>query len=173
MKTSTEYKKHLPHILFFIIIFFMISSVSLASSDNMGYMADICCNSGPYEIRLPKSVKALRSIGKLKSERVIEIEKVMGTEDRELIYEGLRLIIVMAEDDKQNYSIARVNITSPSWKIISNFRVGDTVESIKKRLNGKTRKVGDWIEVGGDTDTLRFRISNGKVAEIEYQCYRG
>ncbi len=173
MNTATLCRSQRTYILFLIIILPLFGSVTLANSDNTGYMEDICCNGGPYAIRLPKSVKALRTIGKLKSERVIEIEKVMGTEDRELIYEGLRLIIVIAEDDKQHYSVVRVNITSPSWEIIPNFRVGDTIESVNKHFDGKARKVGNWLEVGGDTDTLRFRISNGKVSEIEYLCFRG
>ncbi|MCJ7545397.1 MAG: hypothetical protein MUP30_01030 [Deltaproteobacteria bacterium] len=174
MNKSTVCRKHLTHILFLIIIFFMISSVTLADSNHPGYMADIYCHDGPYAIRLPKSLKALRSIGKLKSERIIRIDKVMGTEDRELIYEGLRLIIVTCKTCQPDYIFSRVNITSPSWNISANFRVGDTVESIEKRLDGKIRKVDDWLEVvGGGSDELRFRISNGKVVEIEYLCYIG
>jgi hypothetical protein len=172
MKTSNVHGKHRTQIMLVIISFVLICSFAWAGNNNDGYLEDCSCIDGPYAIHLPKSLKALRSMGKLKSERIIEINKIMGTEDRELIYEGLRLIIITVKGDN-TYTVATANITSPSWKNISGFRIGDTVESIKKRLKGKTYKIGDWLEVGGDTDILRFRISNGKVVEIEYQCYTG
>lgn len=172
MKSSTMNRINFTRILFPVSLFFMVSSIAFAVSNYEGYMENICCNNGPYALHLPKSLKVLRSLGKLKSERIIRVDNVMGTEDRELIYKGLRLIIITVKD-KKDYSIARVNITGSSWAIVSDFRVGDTVESIRKRLSVKTVKGGKWLEVGGDTDELRFRISDGKVVEIEYMCYTG
>ena len=75
--------------------------------------------------------------------------------------------------DNKPYMIVSVNITSQSWTIVPNFRVGDTLQAINKRLHGKARRAGDWLEAAGDGDILRFRISNGKVVEIDYQCYTG
>ena len=156
------------------MFFILINSTVWAGNDANGYIEDCGCDSGPYAVHLPNSLKDLRSIGKLKSERVLGVEDwdTYKAETRELIFEGLRLVVITFTNNKP-YMIATVNITSPSWKNVSVFRVGDTVESIKKRLKRKSHIIGDWLKVGGDTDSLRFRISNGKIVEIEYQCYTG
>jgi hypothetical protein len=146
----------------------MISSIAFA---DCGWVEDIACHQGPTALRLPKSLKGLRSIGELKSERITDSS--YDYEYRELIYEGLRLKIETSKKDKNYFQICRVNITSSAWKTISDFHVGDTAESIEKRFNFRACKKGDWLDVHEDTEGIRFRISNGKVVEIEYSCFLG
>ncbi len=168
MKSSTVRRNYLMYVLFIFISLFMISSITFA---DCGWIEGIACYSGPTALRLPKSLKDLRSIGQLKSERITGSS--YDYEYRELIYEGLRIGISTIKGDNDHYQITKVNITSPSWTTISNFHVGDTAESIEKRFNSKACKKGDWLDVHDDTEGIRFRISNGKVVEIEYRCFLG
>jgi hypothetical protein len=174
MSICFDLRKHQPIIIFIIISLFLgTSTTNAANNDNVAYIEDCCCH-GSYALHLPKSVKALRSLGKLKSEKVLKVEdwETYKTETRELIFEGLRLVVITFTNNKP-YMIQNVNITSRNWAIAPGLRVGGTLEDVKKQFRGKASVKGEWIEVAGDTDFIRIHISKGKIVEIEYQCYTG
>jgi hypothetical protein len=157
-----------------IVVIAFLSPGSTAWSDNSGYVPAFGCDTGPFRLHLPKSFLALRSIGKIRSEKVLEVTDwgTYKSEDRELIFDGLKLIVITFTNDSK-YMVARATITSSVWKFAGGFRVGDSVNSVMHRFNDKGSQEVEMLRFGGDTDSVDFSVSNGRVIIIDYSCYTG
>ncbi len=147
----------------------VIASVAFAADY---YHGELACHVGPYMLHVPKSLKALRSIGELKSDRILDVEdfgKDGKVEIRELVFDGLKIIIDTSPDGT-SYDVGAVTITSPRWKIANGFRIGDRIEDVVKQLGGKGERKGNWLKVSGDSHSISFKVLKGRVVEIRYAC---
>ena len=167
-------KMRLPQIILPLSLLILLGSTVLAESGRVGYVPELSCRNGPYSLQLPKSMKALRSLGNLKNDEVYEIEEsgAKKIEHRELTFDGLRVLVITILN-QDSYVLEGVVITDSKWTILPGFRVGDTEESIQRRLGGQATRVDDGLEIGGDADHLLFKIFDGRVIEIIFSCYTG
>ncbi len=159
-----------------VFLLFLAVDTPFAEDHRKGSHEELSCHTGPYAIDLPQTLTELRSIGKLRNERILEAGEVgdYKAELRKLVFDGLNVVVsIQADASYTSFLFSQVTITSPKWKIANGFRVGDTADSVKKRLRGNVRVEKNWLEIFSDCDSLRFLISNGKVKKIIYQCYTG
>jgi hypothetical protein len=139
------------------------------------YLKNLSCTEGPYRLHLPATYQAVRSIGQLREEKVLEVRDwdTYKTEYRRLVFNGLQLEIATFTNDESRYLVAGVLVTSPGWSFAGGFRVGDSIDNVETRLGIHGAAVKNEINVSGDADALRFGISRGKVSRIVYECYTG
>jgi len=146
-----------------------------AEGDAVIYVPELRCHDGLYRVSLPETVEALRKIGTLREERLVET-LVWGDKSEshilELKFDALTLSI-MSDGQKRRYSLAKATITDPRWVLAPNFRVGDSVAVVLKRLGRKDTALGTVLVFGGDTDFVSFKNVDGKISEIEIACYTG
>ncbi len=167
-------RMRLPRIVLPLSFLILVGSIVYAAGGSVGYIPELSCREGPYSLQLPKSMKALRSLGNLEKDEVYEIEDsgAKKIEHRELTFNGLRVLVITV-GNQDAYVLEGVVITDSKWKILPGFRVGDTEESIQRRLGGQATRVDDGLEIGGDADHLRFKIFDKRVIEIIFSCYTG
>ena len=151
------------------------TTATAEQKDQVNYVPEFSCSRGPHSLRLPKSYDQLRSIGKLKSQKVIATQDwdKYKTQERELLFDGLRLTVITFTNDKARYVISGAEITDRRWSIAGSFKIGDTIEEALKSLNARRNPKANQIKVGGDTDSVVFRVVDGRVVAIAYDCYTG
>jgi hypothetical protein len=126
------------------------------------------CTDGPYRLKLPKSYKALRTIGHLRRERVVKTED-SGVQ-RELRFNGLELIVLTSPDKPGQYVVSRAVVSAPSWKIAGPLRVGTSARIALKGLQPKQLPRDGELEFNGDRDSIRVNLSRGRILDFEYSC---
>lgn len=139
------------------------------------YVAELSCTSGPHRVRLPKSYKALRTLGQLRRERVVKTED-QGTHTvthRELRFNGLELGVVTSSDKPNQYLLSKAILSGPSWKIGGPLRVGSPARAALKGLQAKDLPRDGELEFSGDKDSIRVNLAAGRVLDVEYSCYPG
>ena len=139
------------------------------------YVAQLSCTSGPYRVRLPKSYKALRTLGQLRRERVVRTEE-QGTHTvthRELRFNGLELVVVTSSNQPNRYLLSRAILSSPAWRIGGQLRVGNPAKSALRGLQEKELPKEGELEFRGDTDAIRVNLAAGRVLDVEYSCHTG
>lgn len=149
--------------------------VRAEQKDQVNYVPEFRCVGGPYGLQLPKSYNEVKKIGKLKSEKVLRTESWDNykTHERELVFDGLRLYVITFTNDRAKYLIAAAEITKRRWFLAGNFRVGDLIEEAQKKLNAQTNPKAHSLEFGGESDSVIFRVSGGRITTITYDCYTG
>lgn len=140
-----------------------------------GYIEDLSCDVGPYRVVLPNTVTALRKIGLLRKEMLVNtIEWGDNSKSyvREMQFDGLK-IVILSDAKGQRYSLSQAVITSSKWSITPNYKVGDPISTALKRLGLKPTVVTDQLSFGGDVDSVSFKLRNGRISEIQIDCYTG
>jgi hypothetical protein len=153
-----------------------IAALGLIPSDASAetYVAQLSCASGPYRVRLPKSYKALRTLGQLRRERIVRTEE-QGTHTvihRELRFNGLELVVVTSSNKPNQYLLSKAILSSRAWKIGGQLQVGNPAKSALRGLQKELPKEGE-LEFRGDTDSIRVNLAGGRVLDVEYSCYTG
>ena len=138
------------------------------------YVKDLSCTEGPFRLHLPSTYQAVRAIGHLRDEKVIQVQswEKYKTEDRQLFFDGLRLDVVTFSNDNTRYLVAGAVVTTSGWSFAGGFRVGQSIDTALSRLGAKTGARSE-ILLGGDADALRLGVNGGKVVRIAYECYTG
>jgi hypothetical protein len=130
--------------------------------------AQVSCTSGPYRLQLPKTYKALRTMGQLRRERVLK------TDDsgvlRELRFNGLELEVVTPPGKPNQYVVSRAIVTTRTWRIAGPLRVGTPARGALKALQPKTVPSDGEVEVDGEGDSIRVNVARGRVLDFEYSC---
>jgi hypothetical protein len=161
---------------FLILAMLGIGSAETAEQpDHVNHVPEFACSSGPHRLKLPKSYSSVRRLGKLKRETVTRTEDWDGykAQERELVFEGLRLLVITFTNDRDRYIIAAADITDRRWNLVDGFRVGDTIDKARAKLAAASNANADTLEFGGDTDVVLFKVSGGRVTAISYDCYTG
>jgi hypothetical protein len=150
----------------------LLSFPDTRAADTSHYIEELDCTSGPYSLRLPKTYEEVRKIGPLQSERVGKTQDLGAykTQDRQLIFNGLRLGVVTYSNDPEKYDLISAEIRSSSWRIAGPFRVGSVLpprigDVATKELSGTAT-----LEFSGHTDTVRMRLIGRRISSLIYLC---
>ena len=139
------------------------------------YVSAVSCTSGPYRLNLPKSYKAVRGLGQLQRERVLKTED-HGTHTishRELRFNGLELVLVTASNKPNQYAVSKAVLSSRTWKITGQLRVGTPAKTALRGLYARDLPREGELEFEGDTDSIRVALAAGRVLDVEYSCSSG
>lgn len=135
------------------------------------YSPKLSCTEGPYRVQLPKSYKAVRTLGQLRRERVLKTED--SATHRELRFNGLELVVVTFADRPNRYVLSRAIVSSRAWRIGGPLRVGSPAKAALKGLQAKDLPRDGELEFSGDRDSVRVNLAAGRVLDVEYSCNAG
>lgn len=130
--------------------------------------AQVSCTSGPYRLQLPKTYKALRTMGQLRRERVLKTAESGVL--RELRFNGLELEVVTPPSKPNQYVVSRAIVTTRTWRIAGPLRVGTPVRGALKALQPKSVPNDGEVELNGEGDSIRVNVARGRVLDFEYSC---
>ena len=130
--------------------------------------AQVSCTSGPYRLQLPKSYKALRTMGQLRRERVLKSEESGVL--RELRFNGLELEVVTLPGKPNQYVVSKAIVTTRTWRIAGPLRVGTPARSALKALQPQSVPSDGEVELSGEGDSIRVNVARGRVLDFEYSC---
>lgn len=128
----------------------------------------VSCTSGPYRLQLPKTYKALRTMGPLRRERVLKTDESGVL--RELRFNGLELEVVTPPSKPNQYVVSRAIVTTRTWRIAGPLRVGTPVRGALKALQPKSVPNDGEVELNGEGDSIRVNVARGRVLDFEYSC---
>jgi len=163
------------HIITIVSVVCLAASAIAATPPRSQYFPDLSCDGGRFGLSLPKTLQDLRKIGVLQKEEVLT-ETSWGddkTQERELQFSGLVLVVITFTNDESRYMVVRATITSPKWTFADGFQVGQTITAVLQQLGIKNSSSQSGISVAGDTDSVGFRFSDGRLARIRYECHTG
>lgn len=149
--------------------------VPSAGTEESLAVAKLSCTNGPWRIKLPQSYKGLRSMAKLKREKM-HGEEDLGThraQHRSLRFVGLELFVVTHSNKPDRYVLSGAVITTPAWRLAGPLRVGAPAAAALKGLPLKQFSPDAEIELQGDADTIRLTLAGGRIQEVEYDCAGG
>jgi FKBP-type peptidyl-prolyl isomerase-like protein len=130
--------------------------------------AQVSCTSGPYRLQLPKTYKALRTMGQLRRERILKTDESGVL--RELRFNGLELEVVTPPSKPNQYVVSRAIVTTRTWRIAGPLRVGTPVRGALKALQPKSVPNDGEVELNGEGDSIRVNVARGRVLDFEYSC---
>lgn len=130
--------------------------------------AQVSCTSGPYRLQLPKTYKALRTMGQLRRERVLKTAESGVL--RELRFNGLELEVVTPPSKPNQYVVSRAIVTTRTWRIAGPLRVGTPARGALKALQPKRVPNDGEVELNGEGDSIRVNVARGRVLDFEYSC---
>ena len=145
---------------------------AMARGNTSHYIDKLSCDSGPYGLKLPKTYDALKKIAPLVSERLVR-DQDLGTRrarHRELVFNGLKLEVVVYSHDPEAFHVALAEIRSASWKIGGPFRFGQVLPARVGDVDTKTLRGTATIEFSGEEDTVRVRLVGRRVTALTYLC---
>ena len=153
----------------------LVSFPGAGASDTSHFIDQLDCASGPYSLHLPKTYDEVRKIGTLQSERLGKTQDLgeYKTQDRQLIFNGLRLGIVTYSNDPDKYDVTSAEIRSSTWRIAGPFRVGAVLPAKVGDVSTKELAGTATIEFSGDTDTIRMRLIGRRISSLIYLCSSG
>ena len=130
--------------------------------------AQVSCTSGPYRLQLPKTYKALRTMGQLRRERVLKTAESGVL--RELRFNGLELEVVTPPSKPNQYLVSRAIVTTRAWRIAGPLRVGTPARGALKALQPKSVPNDGEVELNGEGNSVRVNVARGRVLDFEYSC---
>jgi hypothetical protein len=154
-------------------ILFLAIPCAAGAADTAHHVDGLDCASGPYSLRLPESFDDLRRIGPLQGEYVLPA-RVRGAskgESRELIFQGLRLVVVRTREDAGRYRVASAEVSGKAWGVSGPFRVGGAMPEVADVDAPATRGAVTLTELSGAKDTIRIKRVGRTVSAITYLCY--
>ena len=154
------------------LLFFLFSATAITASSV--HVEGLYCDTGPFRLSLPKTVDALRKIGPLKNDRLLQTFRWgdnTESQRRELEFDGLSLVI-HADSSGHRYSVDSATISSPRWSVAPNFKVGDQMNDVLQRL-GLSSVPPDQLVFEGDTDSVSFDVEQDRIQQIRIRCYTG
>ena len=158
---------------------FLLLLVSVSSQAEVekygGFIPKFGCFGGPFSLRLTNDYEALRSLGTLRSERVLDVRDwdTYKTETRELVFDGLRIEVITFTNDKSKAMLETVEITSRHWDIAREVQVGDSIDAVTRGFGVKEWKSDGEITFNGETDYVKFSTKQGRIIKIRFECYTG
>lgn len=115
---------------------------------------------------------AARKLGKLVDEKVTykDNEYIPGRkiEERTLTHDGL---VISGWVDGGKFRRTHVLVTKPVWRVRDGLGVGAGVQDLARVLGRAQGRSGDVFTYSGETESVRFTIRDGKVAQVEFLIY--
>jgi len=130
---------------------------------------------GGWAFELGTSLTDLKAVGKVEREVIstvknAHVEKQID-EVRELYYEGLYIKAYFPAKDHNRFLLQEVQITSPRFSVKHGLNVGASVAELHRVLGTPDEVKGDVYSYAGETDTVRFVITNGVITEVRWELY--
>lgn len=147
-----------------------------APAQEYAYVEPVHCIGGPFGLNLPRDARKIRSMGRLLSETVAEVEHWDGyTATRKtLAFDGLDLGIIELSNDPSTLMVTHADVSSPRWNHLLPVRIGEPAAAAHKLLGEAAKDDKDLTRVyGGDADGVQFRTQAGLITRVTYQCYSG
>jgi hypothetical protein len=161
----------------FAIAALLASTVSVcAFGQESVYMEGIRCVGGPFGMKLPEDARKLRSMARLVSEAVSEVERWDGyTATRKTLYfDGLELGVVEFSNDPARLMVTHADIMNAKWNHLLPLKIRQPVSVVRSLLGGPaTDDVRLSWSYASDVDSLQFPTSDGLVVGVSYRCYSG
>jgi hypothetical protein len=146
-----------------------------AQAADASYFAEpVSCTGGPFGLHLPATYDELRRLGTLRDDRVLpgQIAPSPAAEQRELTFNGLRLIILRTKLDPANYQVLSADVTSRTWKVAAPLHVGGLLPLKVADVDTRQFRGRGTVEfIGESKDVLRVRRSGRRISSITYLCH--
>lgn len=159
----------------FVLAIVLIPTVCWSEVQSV-YVEQFSCESGPFGLRLPQQLPNVMKLGSIEKEIIQNIEKWDGyTATRKYIeFRGLTLGLVTFSNDLNRYMVSFAEITSPRWSRIAPFRVGESVEAVRRKLGSSTTHDPELIaKYGSEGGDISFQSTRGTIVKVTYACYTG
>jgi len=157
----------------FASVFLASLALPAAAADTAHHVDELACASGPYSLRLPETFDALRRIAPLQAEYILpaQVRGARKAESRELLFSGLRLVVVRTREDASRYRVASAEVSDAIWGVAGPFRVGRLLPEVGDvELRGVASGT-TLTEFSGAKDTIRIKRTGNTVSAITYLCY--
>ncbi len=162
-------------IAFGILLAFQSATLVAQGASKPVYVPELSCREGPFRIALPVTVAALRQLGPLKKEQLLNtLTWPDNTKSyvKELQFDGLRLRIeILSDPNGSRYALSGAKITSARWAVAPNYKVGDVYADVVQRLGLTNRVTMNQVNFTGDTETVSFVVKDNRILEIKLECY--
>lgn len=155
----------------------LLAQLATAQVAQTNYVPEFSCYQGKFTLHLPKSLTALRRIGKLESEAAdapVDTHSGYSTQSQRLSYRGMTLGVIAFSNDPSRYLITYARVTSPDWRVTGPFRVGQPISGARRELGkvgAKDTTLAD--EYGSEGGSVRFDHLGGHLSSITYSCHAG
>jgi hypothetical protein len=131
---------------------------------------------GPFGLRLPTGYGALARLARIDHEHIASVEQEDGytVTRKDIIYPGLTLGVAVPGNRPDGYLVSGADVRSARWRSLSPFGVGQSVRAVRGTLGQPA--AGDRSlrrAYGNETSSVSFKVSNGRITEVHYQCYTG
>ena len=150
-------------------------AASAAQRDPQSFETINAFVTGGWAFELGTSLTDLKAVGKVEREVVSTVKNAhVGNqidEVRELYYEGLYIKAYFPAKDHKRFLLQEVRITSPRFRIKHGLNVGASVAELHRVLGTPDEVKGDVYSYAGETDTVRFVITNGVITEVRWDLY--
>lgn len=136
------------------------------------FVKELDCNDGPFRVELPKTVAALRELGPFSKEEQLETLEAGGTikmEIREMWFDGLKVTTMGIAGDPGYDTI--MWISSPTWSMAPNFKVGDPIDDVLSRLGLEQKATADYLYFVGIAADVSFKLRDGRITGIKISCF--
>jgi len=140
------------------------------------FVEGLACNGGAHGLRLPATLPELMRLGRVQQETVQGTERWEGyTATRKTVsFQGLVLGIVTFSNQADRYMLSSAEISSASWQKLSPYVVGQPVKTVRSVLGAAAADDEQLRSTyTGESDSIRFETTGGKVSKVVYQCYTG
>ena len=156
-----------------LLIFLLAIPFTAGAADTAHHVDGLECASGPYSLRLPETFEDLRRIGALQGEYVLpaQVRGARKGESRELVFDGLRLVVVRTRDDAGRYRVSQAEVSGAKWGVAGPFRVGGAMPEVADVDAPWERGATTLTELSGAKDTIRIKRVGRTVSAITYLCY--
>ena len=165
-----------------LLMFASVIAVSSAVAEDrpvdlsQGFLPHFACKGGSYGLRLAKTYKAVSQLASLKREYLDLVGREPGytATRKDLEFRGLSLGVVIPSNKPNSYLISGAEITGAQWKALIPFYVGESIESVRHKLDSEgSRDPQLRMAYGTESSTVAFRTSARRVVAIIYSCFTG
>jgi len=171
-------------VYFFSLLIFSLSSMAegtnVPSPKTEVIIKNVGCNSGPYQPKLPNSLKGIKALGKTQNEI---IEPTLDYENENhirgsFVFDGMVLVGIFDKKDSSVSFIELASFSSPRWNKISPIAIGSSIKDLfaKEGIAKVPKKNGIVYACSseeGAPDCIKITLNKLIIAKTEYECYTG
>lgn len=105
---------------------------------------------------------------------MVESEPGYTITRKSLHFPGLVVGVAVPSDNPDGYLVSGVNITEARWKSLGPFFPGQTIKQVQTLLGRPAARDSELkASYGTETSNVSFKVRNGHLVEVVYQCYTG
>lgn len=150
----------------------LLAGAAQAAEPRSVRLDDFSCTSGRYAVVLPQHYPTLHVIGR---HQVTDLERrgsgAAAVTRRRIDYIGLRLELLRAEAQPNEYRVTQLDVISRRWAI-GELSVGDRPWFWPWRRDPALADVvlDGALELAGPVDRVRLTLRDGRIVTTHYTC---